>query len=63
MFCITWIDTVDNPFKCFYIENVSFSSQEINMKQRLPTGRGKKNNALVKLMNNWESQMKQKKKG
>jgi hypothetical protein len=30
----------------FYLENVSFSSQEIDMQQRSPAGSGEKNNTL-----------------
>ena len=36
-----------NTFSCFELENVSFSSQEMNLKQRSPAGSGKKKTALM----------------
>jgi hypothetical protein len=44
MLLLSLIKAIGTPFSCF--ETVSFSSQEINLKQRSPAGSGKKNNAL-----------------
>ena len=40
------INAIGIPFSWFDLENVSFSSQQINLKHRSPAGSGKKDNAL-----------------